>query len=64
MPRHGTKLFRDGGYYNGHVYRNMLVEGRGRDDVVTLTPLDGAAPTYYGILATGEITTESPNRDE
>jgi hypothetical protein len=60
LPRHSTRLWRDGGYYTGHVYRDLLVEDLGRDDVVGLVAHDRAAPTYYGILATGAVTTESP----
>lgn len=59
LPKEGDKLWR-GGYYAGHVYRDCLVEPMGGDDVVALVALDGAAPTYYGLLRTGEVTTTSP----
>lgn len=60
LPKDGDKLWRGGGYYAGHVYRDCLVEATGGDDVVALVALDGAAPTYYGLLRTGEVTTTSP----
>lgn len=60
LPKEGDKLWRGGGYYAGHVYRDCLVEPMGGDDVVALVALDGAAPTYYGLLRTGEVTTTSP----
>ena len=60
LPMHGDKLWRGAGYYRGHVYRDCLVESVGQDDVVVLVALDGAAPTYYGLLMTGETSTNSP----
>jgi len=65
LPKDGDKLWRPDdqgrmGYYNGHVYRDCLVEPIGGDDVVALVALDLAAPTYYGLLITGEVTMTSP----
>lgn len=60
LPKDGDKLWRGAGYFTGHVYRDCMVEPLGGDDVVALVALDAAAPTYYGMLRTGEVTTTSP----
>lgn len=60
LPKHSDKLWRGAGYYRGHVYRDCLVYDGAMDDFVALIPLDADAPAYYGMLATGEITTTPP----
>ena len=72
LPRHGSRLWRDvagrRGAYRSLVYRNCeVLEMAGVADwVIVAGPLLGAmpeaeqAPTYYGDLRTGEMSTTRP----
>lgn len=73
LPRESEKLLRPGpdgesGYYGGHVYRDCLVNAITgmADHFVAVQPVANtsteadAAPTYYGDLRTGKISTTLP----